>query len=389
LGEVCREAQVGFACGERDPVGVIQLRMNNVTKRGEFDWSSLVRVPTDAAAIAAYQLQRGDVLFNNTNSTDLVGKTALFVDYKEPVVFSNHFTRLRVDPDLLSSDYLALWLRLQWQQRLFANICNRWIGQSAVQRDKLLDLRIPLPPLDEQKRIAAILNEQMAAVERARAASEARLDAAKSLPAAFLRAVFNSPQAQQWPKKRLCEVCSIHPGQHVLESDYNRDGVGIGYLTGPADFGTVRPLITKWTDRPKAWCEPGDVLVTVKGAGVGKANLAPDNRTAIGRQIMAIRPTGQLVLQGFVYCVILMRFSVLQERALGSTVPGLGRDDIEMLEAPVPPVTEQKQIAAILNEQMAAVERARKAIEEELDAINRLPAALLRRAFNGDCEPQR
>ncbi len=59
-------------------------------------------------------------------------------------------------------------------------------------------------------------------------------------------------------------------------------------------------------------------------------------------------------------------------------------DYLKVLEISLPPLAEQKRIAAILNEQMAAVERARKAAEEELETINRLPAALLRRAFAGE-----
>ncbi|MDP2857790.1 MAG: restriction endonuclease subunit S [Bacillota bacterium] len=191
LGEVVREAQVGFACGERDPNGVIQLRMNNVTNRGGFDWSSFIRVPADSGTVAAYQLQPGDVLFNNTNSTELVGKTALFKSHTEPVVFSNHFTRLRTIHYKLSPQYLDLWLQSQWQQRVFENICNRWIGQSAVQRVKLLGLEIPLPPLPEQHRIAAILSGQMAAVEQARKALGEELEAIDKLPAALLRRAFS------------------------------------------------------------------------------------------------------------------------------------------------------------------------------------------------------
>ena len=74
---------------------------------------------------------------------------------------------------------------------MFAEICNRWIGQSAVQRDKLLALEIPLPPLPEQRRIAAILNEQMAAVEQAHKALEQQLDMINQLPGALLRQAFN------------------------------------------------------------------------------------------------------------------------------------------------------------------------------------------------------
>lgn len=55
-----------------------------------------------------------------------------------------------------------------------------------------------------------------------------------------------------------------------------------------------------------------------------------------------------------------------------------------MLGIPLPPLREQKRIAGILREQMASVERLRKALEEQLEAINKLPSALLRKAFNGE-----
>ncbi len=191
LGELIAEAQAGFACGKRDSDGVIQLRMNNVDTRGKLVWDEVLRVPADAATIDQYRLIPGDVLFNNTNSTELVGKSALFEACDEPVVYSNHFTRLRTKPDVLLSAFLAAWLNHQWRLGVFARICNRWIGQSAVKADKLLNLTFPVPPLPEQKRIVAVLREQMAAVEKARAAAEEELEAINALPAAILRRAFN------------------------------------------------------------------------------------------------------------------------------------------------------------------------------------------------------
>jgi type I restriction enzyme, S subunit len=191
LANVVAQAQAGFASGERDPNGFIQLRMNNVTTNGQFDWTNYLRVPTDQSIASAYTLEKGDVLFNNTNSKELVGKTALFQGHEEPILYSNHFTRLRTDESKLLPEFLAMWLQTQWQQKVFANICNRWIGQSAVQRDKLLALEIVLPPLPEQKRIAAILTEQLAAVDRARAAAEAQLNAINKLSATVLQRAFS------------------------------------------------------------------------------------------------------------------------------------------------------------------------------------------------------
>ncbi len=104
--------------------------MNNVDTRGNFVWNEFLRVPADQATIDEYRLVPGDVLFNNTNSTELVGKSAIFEAHDEPVVYSNHFTRLRADTEQLDPAFLAAWLNHQWQQGTFARICNRWIGQS-------------------------------------------------------------------------------------------------------------------------------------------------------------------------------------------------------------------------------------------------------------------
>lgn len=190
LAQLLRSADVGFACGEHDSTGIIQLRMNNITHQGRIDLSSVVRVPRKYSTRGDYELQPGDVLFNNTNSTELVGKTSLFTGYSEPVVFSNHFTRLRPWEDKLSASFLGLWLYALWLQGFFASICNRWIGQSAVQRDKLLAIEIPLPPLEEQRRVAADLRERLESIERLRGAALEELSGIKALPAALLREAF-------------------------------------------------------------------------------------------------------------------------------------------------------------------------------------------------------
>ena len=146
---------------------------------------------------------------------ELVGKTALFEHFDEAVVFSNHFTRIRSRADALVPEFLAFWLHSKWESGHFARICDRWIGQSAVRRDKLMALPLPLPPVDEQRRIAGRLREQLSILAEARVALEAQLEAADALPAANLRNVFESEEAKQWPLRQLQDVSEITGRCHV------------------------------------------------------------------------------------------------------------------------------------------------------------------------------
>ena len=122
IGEAIANAQSGFACGVRDEKGVIQLRMNNVSTDGRFVQEEFIRIPCDDESIARYKLLPGDIVFNNTNSTELVEKSALFQGFGEDVVYSNHFIRLRVQPDKCDPAYFSYWLNHLWKSRVFENI---------------------------------------------------------------------------------------------------------------------------------------------------------------------------------------------------------------------------------------------------------------------------
>jgi type I restriction enzyme S subunit len=89
--------------------------MNNVTTDGALDWSKLRRVP-EPKNVAELIVEPNDILLNATNSPDLVGKNAVFKDFPEPVTFSNHFIRLRLDDRVADSRLISRWLTDQWQQ---------------------------------------------------------------------------------------------------------------------------------------------------------------------------------------------------------------------------------------------------------------------------------
>ena len=393
VGEGIAEAQPGFACGERDPNGVVQLRMNNVDTRGAIVWDKFIRVPANDDLVERFRLVDGDIVFNNTNSTELVGKTALFTGYTELVVYSNHFTRLRVARDQADARYVAPWILLQWRSGVFEAICNRWIGQSAVKSDKLLALEIPLPPLPEQQRIVAILGEKMTVVERARAATEAQVEAANTLPAAYLREIFNSPQAQQWPRRPLSEIAELLPAKSIATAgDAEVRVVTTACLTeagfDPAGIKTARMWSRNVTD---CVINKGEVLIARSNTPelVGRVAMYPGNHGGVVDSDLTIRILPKdAITSAFLsaYLSSLFLGGYWKERAGGASgsMKKITRAQIRGESVPVPPLSEQQAIVDRLIEKIAETANLRSALITQLDAINKLPATLLRRAFSGE-----
>ena len=211
LGDLLVEAKPGFACGEDPSDGVFQFRMNNVTTEGQLDLSRKRRVPKNTRNLESYLVKPGDVLFNATNSPELVGKSAFFAGDEEPSVFSNHFLRLRPSAEKVDGRFLARWLALQFQRRVFQGMCRQWVNQATVGRESLLALRVPVPPLAEQLRIAAIL-DQADAMRAKRRATLAQLDI---LTQAIFLDLFGDPTTNPrgWPdSKTLGEIADIVSG---------------------------------------------------------------------------------------------------------------------------------------------------------------------------------
>lgn len=388
LGEVCENVQSGFASGQRDPEGVIQLRMNNLDTRGNFVWDDFIRVPASHQAVAQFRLELNDVLFNNTNSKELVGKSALFTGHAEDVVFSNHFTRIRTCPDALSPSFLAAWLNQQWLMGVFASICNSWIGQSAVKPTKLLSLEIPLPPLPEQKRIAAILNEQMAAVERARKAAAARITAVNSLADAYLNRIFSRDKIALWPKRPLGEVASITASIVDPTLPEFRD---LPHVNGEnIESGTCRLLAVRSAAEDnmtsgKYLFPPGCVLYSKLRPYLRKVAIA-DLRGLCSADMYPIEVDPQSLNPRFTAWMLLS--SYFTDYAVGESqrarMPKLNRDQLFAWVAPVPLLREQETIAAKLSEQLVGTSTLRAELGLQNDGIDALPASLLRRAFAGE-----
>ena len=149
-----------------------------------------------------------------------------------------------------------------------------------------------------------------------------------------------------WQYAQLGDGVDLLSGNHVMASCCNNQGIGTPYLTGPADFPNGVIQLTKYTTRPSAICDAGDILITVKGSGVGSLTLA-DTKYCISRQLMAVRVRNWD--ERFVYQLISSKQDFFSGAATG-LIPGLSRGDIleKSIHIPVDP-EEQTAIADALS----------------------------------------
>jgi len=157
LKDVIFEAKSGFACGKRDENGILQLRMDNINTEGWINTQAGVKVPI-LEDINDYLLKPGDILFNNTNSADLIGKTAIFRGEFPRCVYSNHITRIRVNPKKTIPEWILYLFIRNWQCGIFKAIRHQHVHQAGINQHDLLNLKIPIAHLEEQNRIASTLS---------------------------------------------------------------------------------------------------------------------------------------------------------------------------------------------------------------------------------------
>lgn len=156
LGTVLADLQPGFASGNHNSIGegIPHFRPMNVSTDGRIE-RKILKYVDPTVGRPELRLRVGDVLFNNTNSPEQVGKTALFEGDDAPA-FSNHMTRLRTDQERLDPSYLALRLHQAWREGWFAAHCNNHVSQASISRDVLRAFKIELPPLATQRAIAML-----------------------------------------------------------------------------------------------------------------------------------------------------------------------------------------------------------------------------------------
>ena len=383
LKEISTQIDYGLtASANSTPVGPKLLRITDI-QDGAVDWTTVPYCQSDDRKLSASRLRVGDIVFARTGAT--TGKSYLIRQCPENAVFASYLIRVRpsecIDPIFLAHffDSSSYWTQI--------SLKATGAAQTGVNASKLKELEVPLPPLPEQRRIAAILDQANAL----RAKRREGLIKLEDMPQAIFLKTFGEPGLN--PKKyaacQLSDVSTFQSGGTPSKSRPEFWGKGLPWVS-PKDMKSLR--IRDSIDHvTQAALENGNVkrvgkdaiLIVVRGmilAHTVPISLAEEELT-INQDIKAIRFSRSVVPEFGFWCL-----RVQHKRLLGdidTASHGTKRLNIDRLRRTpmlLPDEKKQSQFAKSIQQW----ERILSVARHQLTQADSIFASLQHRAFRGE-----
>ena len=338
--------------------------------------------------LTQYRVRPGDILVTNMGT---VGRAFLVPPNFETAIISSHL--IKVTPDVSRVDANYLERALNDSPAVTAQIANDSRGaiMAGFNTTRLKQLRIPLPSLPEQRRIADILDQADALRAKRRAAS----DHLSSLAHSIFLDMFGSPATNPkgWPRQRLGELATKFSdgpfGSNLKTSHYADEGIRVIRLQniGAGMFlDTDKAFISEqhFASLKKHECLPGDLLVGTMGVPNLRACIQPDwLPIALNKaDCVQVRPDAT-VCNGDYLCALLNEpetESMAHQLILGQTRLRISMGRLRELKVPVPPTT----IQTAFSERLRVLQSLGQEAERSGAHFDDLFASLQHRAFRGE-----
>jgi type I restriction enzyme S subunit len=389
------DAVNGFPFGghNEDGEGVPHIRPFNVDTNGEIDLDQIKSIPAEAASRRP-RLRRGDIVFNNTNTKELVGKCALWNQESDPV-FSNHMTRIRVRDGMCDPAYLSFAIHYHWMTGRSEMLARAHVAQASIMGERFREIEIPWRNLSDQRATAEVL----AMVRESYRSDLRQQEHAHNLKACamqelFTRGLGGEPQKdteiglvpESWEVCRLGEVCALSTGTtpSTKREDYYRGSTPF-IKTAEITNNRLRAATTfvsheAVADYNLTAYSPGTVLMAMYGQGKTRGQVALLEIAATTTQNAAAIEPSERVHAIFLWHYLMSIYGRL--RGMGSLghLSHLNLGYLRELLVPVPSPDEQRDISAILD----AIDRKVNLHQKKRFVLDDLFRSLLHKLMAGD-----
>jgi type I restriction enzyme S subunit len=321
------------------------------------------------------------------------GALSLIPDEFDGYFLSPQFPTFSAIENRLDIQYLNWYCK---QSKVWESLRQKSQGMGArrdsVSAKKFLSLNIPLPPIAEQRRIVARIEELAAKIEEARGLRESANIATDALAKAAMGRFFN-PNAK-YQSVRLKDACTAIIDNLHSNPVYSDQGIpcirssDVGW--GDLNLETARKTSEEEYQRRTVRGEPtiDDIVFVREGGGTGKIALVKEGqRFSLGQRVMMLRPDKDKILPKFFLYQLLSPFlqeEQIQPRCTGSASPHLNIGDLKKFPFLLPLLHEQRQIVSYLDSIQSKVNQAKKLRGDALKEFDALLPAILDKAFKGE-----
>ncbi|MGA2433698.1 MAG: restriction endonuclease subunit S [Bryobacteraceae bacterium] len=397
LGDVCELNPRRPEMSRSDLAPTTFVSMPAVATRGLGIVAPLIRPYAEVRKGYTY-FADGDVLFAKITPCMQNGKHAIARGLIDGIGFgSTEFHVIRPRSEILPEWVLLYLVQPKILQEATAHFSGA-VGQQRVPDEYLASLQIPVPPLDDQRRIAARLQEQFERIEKARSAATAQLQAAKALPSTYLRKVFESSEAQKWPDYNLAQLLS----EPVRTGISKRGSPSADKLcltlssvrTGSFDLTEVKAADVTDSEAVGCWVKPRAFYV-VRGNGnralVGRGALAPESvpRVLFPDLLIQVITDPVKLLPRFLRLVWdspRIRSEIESCARTSAGIFKINQANLGAIRIPCPLVDVQQKVIEKVEQEIARTYQLQTLIASEALAIESLMPVYLRFAFNmGEC----
>lgn len=343
-------------------------------------------------ACDGWLLSPGDILFSHINSVEHIGKCAVYEGTPNKLVHGMNLLCLRCKPDSLLPEYAKHLIRSVGFRARLSNYINKAVNQASVSIGNLKGIEVTVPPLPEQRRIAAILDKADALRTKRREA----LTQLDRLAQSIFVEMFGDPvtNPKGWPKTSVGQLLSeadvFVDGDWVESKDQDPNGeVRLIQLADVGD-GFYVDKSARFLNKPTALrlkctsLKPGDVLIARMPDPLGRACIFPgDHKECVTVvDVCIVRPS----LNGpdpvwLMSCINNSSFrNQIAGEATGTTRTRISRGNLSKLDIIAPPLSQQHQFA----NRYQAVAQLRQREQSAADELETLFASLQHRAFRGE-----
>jgi type I restriction enzyme, S subunit len=360
------------------------MRTKNV--QDELDCSDVWAVPKEFVRRNEQMLAEGDILVSSANSWNLVGKCSWIPRLEYPSSFGGFVSVLRANPEKVEPRFLYRWFSWDRTQALLRSFGQKTTNISNLNIERCLNIKLSLPSLFEQRRIAAILNQ----ADALRAKRREALAQLESLTQSIFIEMFGDPVANPkgWQPATLGDLIhSASDGPHVSPIYAE---CGVPFLSARH----VRPGEISWHDlkyltREDAeiqWkkCKPsrGDILYTKGGTTGFAAVVRTDDKFAVWVHVALLKPNRQLVDSTWLEAMLNTQYCYRQSQDLthGIANRDLGLKRMVKILMYHPPLALQREFAHRMTQVAQQIQLQQNGLAE----FDNLFASVQHRAFRGE-----